>query len=175
MSCFLLALRLALPVSVPAAAVGFLLQNSSSDTPALQASHSRVKALQHCFGWFSHPESGLDREEKGSDESTTQVLQISSTDTPALHASHRALMALQQYWGSGNPMDLAEAVEAITTRRSIKVDAINPVNFMVCLYLLCFDEVLLLLLLLSCVCVFTSLLLMFVSCVGRRGADDSPM
>jgi len=45
------------------------------------------------------------------------------------------------------------------------VDAINPVIFMVYLYVcvLC-----------VCVCViFTSLLLVFVSCVGRRGADDS--
>jgi len=66
-------------------------------------------------------------------------------------------------------MDLAEAVDAIRTTRSIKVDAINLVNVMVYLYLLCFDDVLL-----SCVCViFTSLLLVFVSCVGRRGADDS--
>ena len=44
-------------------------------------------------------------------------------------------------------MDLAEAVDAIRTTRSIKVDAINLVNFMVYLYLLCFDDVLL-----SCVC-----------------------
>ena len=40
-------------------------------------------------------------------------------------------------------MDLAEAVDAIRTTRSIKVDAINLVNFMVYLYLLCFDDVLL--------------------------------
>ena len=38
-----------------------------------------------------------------------------------------------------------------------------------------FDKVLLLLLFmfLICVCVFTCLLLVFVSCVGRRGVDDS--
>merc|ERR1719261_42655 len=131
-------------------------------------------ALQQIGGCsVGHPGSGLEWTENGSDESTTRVLQISSTDTPALHASHFASMALQQYSGSGNAMDLAEAVEAITARRSIKADAINPVNFMMCLYLLCFDEVLLLLLLI-CVCVhFTCLLLVFVSCVGRRGADDS--
>ena len=65
-------------------------------------------------------------------------------------------------------MDLAEAVEAITARRSIKVDAINPVIFIVCLYLLCFDEVLLLLLmLLMCVCS-----LVFYLCLCRVLVDE---
>ena len=65
-------------------------------------------------------------------------------------------------------MPLAEAVEAITTRRSIKVDAINPVIFIVCLYLLCFDEVLLLLLmLLMCVCS-----LVFYLCLCRVLVDE---
>merc|ERR1712219_30675 len=56
MRWFLLALRPALPVTVPAAVPcthlamhGFLLQNSSSETSAIQAWHSRVLALQHCF------------------------------------------------------------------------------------------------------------------------------
>ena len=66
-------------------------------------------------------------------------------------------------------MDLAEAVEAITARRSIKVDAINPVNFIVCLYLLCFDEVLLLLMLLMCVCVCS---LVFYLCLCRVLVDE---
>ena len=68
-------------------------------------------------------------------------------------------------------MDLAEAVEAITARRSIKVDAINPVNFIVCFYLLCFDEVLLLVvlvvLLLMCVCS-----LVFYLCLCRVLVDE---
>ena len=64
-------------------------------------------------------------------------------------------------------MDLAEAVEAITARRSIKVDAINPVNFIVCFYLLCFDEVLLLLMLLMCVCS-----LVFYLCLCRVLVDE---
>ena len=64
-------------------------------------------------------------------------------------------------------MDLAEAVEAITARRSIKVDAINPVNFIVCFYLLCFDEVLLLLMLCVCVCS-----LVFYLCLCRVLVDE---
>ena len=64
-------------------------------------------------------------------------------------------------------MDLAEAVEAITARRSIKVDAINPVIFIVCLYLLYFDEVLLLLMLLMCVCS-----LVFYLCLCRVLVDE---
>ena len=68
-------------------------------------------------------------------------------------------------------MPLAEAVEAITARRSIKVDAINPVNFIVCFYLLCFDEVLLLVvlvvLLLMCVCS-----LVFYLCLCRVLVDE---
>ena len=64
-------------------------------------------------------------------------------------------------------MPLAEAVEAITARRSIKVDAINPVIFIVCLYLLCFDEVLLLLMLLMCVCS-----LVFYLCLCRVLVDE---
>ena len=66
-------------------------------------------------------------------------------------------------------MPLAEAVEAITARRSIKVDAINPVIFIVCLYLLCFDEVLLLLMLLMCVCVCS---LVFYLCLCRVLVDE---
>ena len=64
-------------------------------------------------------------------------------------------------------MPLAEAVEAITARRSIKVDAINPVIFIVCLYLLCFDEVLLLLMLCVCVCS-----LVFYLCLCRVLVDE---
>ena len=66
-------------------------------------------------------------------------------------------------------MPLAEAVEAITARRSIKVDAINPVNFIVCFYLLCFDEVLLLLLLLLLMCVCS---LVFYLCLCRVLVDE---
>ena len=57
-------------------------------------------------------------------------------------------------------MDLAEAVDAIRTTRSIKVDAINLVNFMVYLYLLCFDDV----------CMLSSLL--FYLCLCRVLVDE---
>ena len=75
---------------------GLVLQNSSSDTPWLQARHPGVMASQHITGPSGFVLAGF-----GQPNFPGLILQNSSSDTPWLQARHPRVMALQHAPGDG--------------------------------------------------------------------------